>query len=63
MTQSKIALVTGATRGIGLAIAEELCRDYQVLIGGRDPERTALIADAIPGAWQKKTKSKPPWKR
>lgn len=50
MMPSKVALVTGATRGIGLAIAEELCRDYRVLIGGRDPERTALIAETIPGA-------------
>ncbi len=49
-TSKKIALVTGATRGVGLAIAEELSRDHVVLVGGRNAERTEMVAEAIPKA-------------
>lgn len=39
-----IALVTGATRGIGLAVARELGRTHRVLVGGRDASATAALA-------------------
>lgn len=38
--QAKVALVTGASRGLGLAIARELCRaGYAVILNGRDLKR------------------------
>lgn len=46
----RVALVTGATRGIGRAIAADLAADHRVLIGGRDPERCAAVAAELPGA-------------
>lgn len=39
-----IALVTGATRGIGRAVARDLARTHHVLVGGRDPRATAALA-------------------
>ena len=50
MTTRPVALVTGATRGIGLAIAKELGTDHHVLIGGRDAERAEAIAAELPSA-------------
>lgn len=47
-----LALVTGASRGIGRAIAVELGRTHRVLVGGRDEaavaEVVALLPDAAP---------------
>ena len=44
----KIALVSGATRGIGLVTARELARlGAQVTLLSRDAEKCASVADAI----------------
>jgi NADP-dependent 3-hydroxy acid dehydrogenase YdfG len=45
-----IALVTGATRGIGRAIALDLGRTHHVLIGGRDADAAAALAATLPSA-------------
>src|SRR5690606_31522331 len=48
------ALVTGASRGIGAAIARALAPSYEVLLGGRDGTALAELADSLPAArpWQ-----------
>lgn len=48
--ERRTALITGATRGLGLAIAEILAPDYDLLIGGRDPSVTANVAATFPSA-------------
>lgn len=45
-----VALVTGATRGIGRAVADVLAVDHHLLIGGTDPARTAEVAASYPSA-------------
>ena len=46
---SKIALITGANKGIGLETARQLARDhgFTVLIGARDAERGQEAADEL----------------
>lgn len=48
--ERRTALITGATRGLGLAIAEALAPDYDLLIGGRDLAATRRVADGFPSA-------------
>lgn len=45
-----IALVTGATRGIGHAIARELGRTHHVLVGGRRADAVAEVVAQLPSA-------------
>lgn len=48
MTESKIALVTGANKGIGLEIVRSLAgHGMTVLLGGRDPERREQAAASL----------------
>jgi NADP-dependent 3-hydroxy acid dehydrogenase YdfG len=44
------ALVTGATRGIGLAVARDLSRTHHVVVHGRDEEALVALADSLPSA-------------
>ncbi|PZE61505.1 short chain dehydrogenase [Curtobacterium sp. MCPF17_001] len=45
-----VALVTGATRGIGRAIAADLGRTHHVLVGGRDAGAVDAVVAALPSA-------------
>lgn len=45
-----VALITGASRGIGRAIAENLGRDHHILVGGTNAERVQAVAEALPSA-------------
>lgn len=48
MSTKKLALVTGATRGIGLETARQLAQSgVQVLLGGRDRAKTAAAAETL----------------
>ncbi|KAJ7168812.1 hypothetical protein C8R46DRAFT_1092569 [Mycena filopes] len=45
-----VALITGANKGIGLAIARKLARKhdgYHVLLGSRDPDRGSKAAESL----------------
>ncbi|MVA76446.1 SDR family oxidoreductase [Auraticoccus sp. F435] len=45
-----VALVTGGSRGIGLAVARELADDHDLLLGGRDPEQLEEVCGTLPHA-------------
>jgi NADP-dependent 3-hydroxy acid dehydrogenase YdfG len=45
-----LALVTGASRGIGAAVAEALAPTHDLLLGGRDADALKAVAADLPGA-------------
>lgn len=50
MSQRPIALVTGASRGIGAAVARSLAETHDVLLGGRDGGALRTLASQVEGA-------------
>jgi len=46
----RAALVTGASSGLGSAIARDLASDHRVLLGGRDRSRLGGLAAELPDA-------------
>ena len=45
-----LALVTGASRGIGAAVAQVLAPTHDLLLGGRDIDTLEAVAADLPGA-------------
>ncbi|BBG05595.1 MULTISPECIES: SDR family oxidoreductase [Pseudonocardia] len=45
-----LALITGASQGIGAAVARQLAPRYDLILGGRDEDRLAAVADELTGA-------------
>ncbi|SDH58425.1 NADP-dependent 3-hydroxy acid dehydrogenase YdfG [Arthrobacter subterraneus] len=45
-----VALITGASRGIGRAIADELASTHHLLLGGRDRAALEALASSYPSA-------------
>ncbi|MGP4016654.1 SDR family oxidoreductase [Saccharopolyspora sp. 5N708] len=50
MPERPIALVTGASRGIGAAVARSLSDTHDLLLGGRDADALRELVDELPGA-------------
>ncbi|SEF28255.1 NADP-dependent 3-hydroxy acid dehydrogenase YdfG [Amycolatopsis pretoriensis] len=49
-TDLPLALVTGASRGIGKAVAHQLAPTHRLLLGGRDASALETLAKELPGA-------------
>lgn len=45
-----VVLITGATRGIGRAVADALADDHELLIGGRDEAAVRAVCGVLPHA-------------
>lgn len=45
-----VVLITGATRGIGRAVADALADDHELLIGGRDEAAARAVCGELPHA-------------
>jgi NADP-dependent 3-hydroxy acid dehydrogenase YdfG len=50
MSERPTALVTGASRGVGAAVARALAPTHHVILGGRDEDALAAVAAEVPGA-------------
>ncbi|TDD19057.1 SDR family oxidoreductase [Nonomuraea diastatica] len=50
MSERPTALVTGASRGVGAAVARALAPTHDVILGGRDEAALAAMAAELPGA-------------
>ncbi|MDQ3402853.1 MAG: SDR family oxidoreductase [Actinomycetota bacterium] len=50
MTDRPLALITGASRGIGAAVARSLADTHSLMLGGRDVEALRKLADELPDA-------------
>ncbi|MET8797555.1 SDR family oxidoreductase [Nocardia sp. NPDC004568] len=48
--ERRVALITGAGRGLGAAVARELAPDHRLLLGARTPAGLESILAALPGA-------------
>ncbi len=49
-TPRPLALVTGASRGVGAEVARSLARSHDLLLGGRDTDALKALADQLSGA-------------
>ena len=45
-----VVLITGASRGIGRAIAHELAADHHLILGGRDRDALESLVSELPSA-------------
>lgn len=50
MTSRPTALITGASRGIGAAVAHALAPTHDLLLGGRDADALKVLASDLPAA-------------
>jgi short-subunit dehydrogenase len=48
--QRPVAVITGATRGIGLGIARDLAATHHLVVGGRDEKAVQALVNELPSA-------------